>query len=181
LHERRLVCGGSLHSRSCIRMIIRRPRIWTCSVSRRLSACCTSSTLFRFIERRVRPGQRAEPGGQPAHPSDMSRRLYAGADGGPNAPIYVSTDGGNTWSLRMVSLATALLDGDITVGFATTGGTSMRNPKRHDGRMQILRTSNFASTTTMAVLVDRDSEDQPWVVAGSVVVGRSRRSGFRWK
>src|SRR5207248_1086100 len=37
--------------------------------------------------------------------------------------------------------------------------------------LQILRTSSFVSTTPMTMLVDRASEDQPWVVAGSVVVG----------
>jgi hypothetical protein len=39
------------------------------------------------------------------------------------------------------------------------------------GRLNILRTSNFNSISVMTTLIDRASEDQPWVVAGSVVVG----------
>jgi len=121
-------------------------------------------------------GQDSEPNlaVNPAHPSDMVATAFTPAPmGGPNAPIYVSTDGGNTWSLRMVVPGNGSFGtGDITVGFATTGGTLYAGILNGTtGRMQILRTSNFASTTTMAVLVDRDSEDQPWVVAGSVVVG----------
>ena len=121
-------------------------------------------------------GQDSEPNlaVNPAHPSDMVATAFTPAPmGGPNAPIYVSTDGGNTWSLRMVVPGNGFAGtGDITVGFATTGGTLYAGILNGTtGRMQILRTSNFASTTTMAVLVDRDSEDQPWVVAGSVVVG----------
>jgi hypothetical protein len=38
----------------------------------------------------------------PAKPSDMVATAFTSAPmGGANAPIYVSTDGGNTWSLRM--------------------------------------------------------------------------------
>jgi hypothetical protein len=94
--------------------------------------------------------------------------------GGANAPIYVSTDGGATWSLRNVVPGNDTFVGthDITVGFATSGGmlyAGTLNGSTSD--MQILRTSNFTSTTPMTVLVDRASEDQPWVVASTIVVG----------
>ena len=63
---------------------------------------------------------------------------------------------------------------DITVGFATTGGVYAGIIRQGTARMQILRTPTFAGTTPMTVLVDRDLEDQPWLVAGSVVInGRS--------
>jgi hypothetical protein len=66
--------------------------------------------------------------------------------------------------------------GDITVGFATTGGVLYAGILNgNTGRMQILRTSSFTTTTTMTSLVPRASEDQPWVVAGSVVVGGTSR------
>jgi hypothetical protein len=111
----------------------------------------------------------------PANPSDMVATAFTPSPmGGANAPIYVSTDGGNTWSLRMVVPGnnTTAGTGDITVGFATTGGMLYAGILNgNTGRMQILRTSSFTSTTTMTALVDRVSEDQPWVVAGSVVVG----------
>ena len=60
---------------------------------------------------------------------------------------------------------------DITVGFATRGGTLYAGILRQGTvRMQILRTAAITGVTPMTVLVDRNVEDQPWVVAGSVVV-----------
>src|SRR5262249_34648556 len=41
-------------------------------------------------------------------------------------------------------------------------------------RLQILRTTNFLSTATMPVLVDRLDVDQPWVVAGSLVAAQTQ-------
>src|SRR5215467_13606506 len=92
--------------------------------------------------------------------------------GGSHAPIYVSTDGGSTWALNTIvpgngSVGTS----DITVAFADTGshlyagilnGVSIN--------LQILRTASFTSTAPMKVLVERQNEDQPWVVAASVLV-----------
>src|SRR6476661_8373231 len=114
----------------------------------------------------------------PEHPADMVATAFTAAPmGGAFAPIYVSTDGGNTWSLRTVVPGNGSVGtGDITVGFATTGGMLYAGTLNGStGRLQIMRTSAFASTTPMTVLVDRASEDQPWVVAGSVVVGGSSR------
>jgi hypothetical protein len=110
----------------------------------------------------------------PAAPADMVGTAFTRAPmGGSFAPIYVSTDGGNTWSLRTVVPGNGSVGtGDITVGFATTGGMLYAGILNGStGRLQILRTSSFTSTSPMTVLVDRPSEDQPWVVAGSVVVG----------
>ena len=97
--------------------------------------------------------------------------------GGPFAPIYVSTDGGNTWSLRTVVPGDGSFGtGDISVGFATTGGVLyVGTLNGQTGDMQIMRTPSFTSTAPLTVLVDRGSEDQPWVVAGSVVVGGSSK------
>jgi hypothetical protein len=114
----------------------------------------------------------------PANTSDMVATAFTPAPlGGPNAPIYVSTEGGDTWSLRMVVPGNGPAGtSDITVGFATTGGMLYAGTLNGvTGHMQILRTSDFASTATMAVLVDRDSEDQPWVVAASVVASGNPR------
>jgi hypothetical protein len=119
----------------------------------------------------------------PANPTDMVATAFTPAPlGGPNAPIYVSTDGGHTWNLRTVVPGNDTLVGthDITVGFATTGGVLYAGIlSGSTGRMQILRTASFNSSTVMTSLVDRASEDQPWVVAGSVVVaGVSRDRVF---
>ena len=114
----------------------------------------------------------------PAKPSDMVGTAFTKAPmGGSFAPIYISTDGGNTWSLRTVVPGNGPFGtSDITVGFATTSGVlyagTLHGTTLH---LQILRTAAFTSTTPMTVLVDRANEDQPWVVAGSVVVGKASR------
>src|SRR5262245_17609108 len=102
----------------------------------------------------------------PAAPTDMVATAFTPAPmGGANAPIYVSSDSGMTWSLRMVVPGNGSVGtGDITVGFATTSGMLYAGIlSGTTGRLQILRTSSFLSTTPMTVLVDRASEDQPWV------------------
>src|SRR5260370_28505403 len=115
----------------------------------------------------------------PANTNEMVATAFTPSPmGGPSAPIYVSTDGGNTWSLRMVVPYNnpVVGTGDITVGFATTGGILYAGIlSGTTGHLKILRTSSFTSTTTMTTLVDRANEDQPWVVAGSVVVGGTSR------
>src|SRR6476646_6211331 len=60
----------------------------------------------------------------PAKPTDMVGTAFTPAPmGGAFAPIYISTDGGNTWSLRTVVPGNGSFGtGDITVGFATTSG-----------------------------------------------------------
>ncbi|HEY2662105.1 MAG TPA: hypothetical protein VGI79_20465 [Caulobacteraceae bacterium] len=114
----------------------------------------------------------------PENTNDMVGTAFTPAPlGGSNAPIYVSTDGGSTWSLRTVVPGNGFVGtGDITVAFATTGGTLYAGTLNGStGHLQILRTSSFSSTSTMSVLVDRANEDQPWVVAGSVVASGASR------
>ena len=97
--------------------------------------------------------------------------------GGSFAPIFVSTDGGLTWSLRNVVPGNGSFGtGDITVGFSTTGGVLYAGTLNGaTGRLNILRTASFTSTTPLTLLVDRANEDQPWVVAGTVVVSGTPR------
>jgi hypothetical protein len=125
-------------------------------------------------------GQDSEPNlaVNPEKVTDMVATAFTPAPlGGNFAPIYVSTDGGSTWSLRNVVPENGRFGtSDITVGFATTGGTLYAGILGGTTtRLKILRTSSFASTTPMTVLVDRADEDQPWVVAGSIVAGGSSR------
>ncbi|HST82206.1 MAG TPA: hypothetical protein VLL08_10770 [Kineosporiaceae bacterium] len=114
----------------------------------------------------------------PENPAHMVATAFTPAPlGGAFAPIYVSTDAGLTWSLRTVVPGNGTFGtGDITVGFATTGGVLYAGILHGtDGRLRLLRTANFLSGTPMTTLVDRASEDQPWVVAGSVVAAGSSR------
>lgn len=93
--------------------------------------------------------------------------------GGRNAPIFVSSDGGNTWLLNSIvpSQAGSLTGtGDITVRFASTSNVLYAGILRRPGslRLNILRTNNFLGAATMTVLVDRLSVDQPYVQATTV-------------
>ncbi len=112
----------------------------------------------------------------PAKPTDMVATAFTPDPlHGANAPIYVSTDGGQSWSLRTVVPGNGPFGtDDISVGFATSGGILYcgilsANAPPNQTRLQILRTSNYLSTATIPVVVDRLGVDQPWVVAGSLL------------
>src|SRR4051794_5506496 len=92
---------------------------------------------------------------------------------GPNAPIYVSTDGGTTWSLNsIVASAGSIGTGDITQRF---GGTSNRLYTGildgATGNFEVHRAANFTSPTVMTELENRANEDQPYVQATTVMGG----------
>ena len=95
--------------------------------------------------------------------------------GGPNAPIYVSSDGGQTWLLNSIVPSSAGSNSgtfDITPRFSSTTNNLyvgiIRDPSAN---FQVLRTNNFLSPTTMTILVDRPNEDQPFVQAATVTAG----------
>jgi len=88
-----------------------------------------------------------------------------------NAPIYFSTNGGETWHLNCIVPGNdpTFGTGDITLRFATTGGVLYAGVLKGGAGldMNLLRTSNFTSPTPMTVLVDRFPEDQPYTQAFS--------------
>jgi hypothetical protein len=90
---------------------------------------------------------------------------------GPLAPVYVSTDGGLTWSLlSTVPGGPGTLD--ISVGFSSTGGTLYAGILNFgSAHLNVLRTRTPFAPTPMAQLVDRPKEDQPWVSAATVADG----------
>jgi hypothetical protein len=107
----------------------------------------------------------------PNNPSEMVGTAFTpNPSGGALAPIYVSTDGGSTWSLNaIVPGATASFPtGDITMKFGGTSNVLYGGILRADTlALNILRTSSFTSSTPMTVLVSRANEDQPWVQAAT--------------
>lgn len=98
--------------------------------------------------------------------------------GGPNAPIFTSTDGGRTWVVvANVPSQAGAATGDITLRFAPSSGNLYTGILRRPGnlRLNILRTGAFQSPGLMTVLVDREQVDQPYVQAAT----RRHRGGDR--
>jgi len=81
------------------------------------------------------------------------------------APIYVSSDGGQTWALRS-TVPSQNITGDITVGFGGGGRLYGGILKVPGGLlMNLLRTTNPFGTSPMAVIGSRRNVDQPFVRA----------------
>ena len=122
----------------------------------------------------------------PANPQQIAASAFTpDPSEGPRAPIYVSVDGGNTWTLNSIvpsTVADGSATADITVAF---GGSSnvlyagiIRFPYPGDNtRLNILSTKDFQSATTMKVLVDRTGSgvDQPYVQASTFKTSGSRK------
>lgn len=100
--------------------------------------------------------------------------------GGDFAPIFVSNDGGLTWTLNF-TVPSQLQTGDITVAFGSKTNNLyagiLRFPApQDDTHLNVLRTKDAFSSTPMTVLVDRLEADQPYVQAVTVPTpsGRAR-------
>src|SRR5215204_2438191 len=93
--------------------------------------------------------------------------------GGANAPIFISTNGGNSWTLNnIVPGAGSLGTGDITLKFAGTSNRLFSGIlSGSGGAFQVHRTGNFTSSTPMTQLQSRANEDQPYVQATTVATG----------
>lgn len=91
--------------------------------------------------------------------------------GGPNAPIFVSKDEGNTWALNSI-LPSDTATSDITLCFGTSNNNLYAGIlDRPDGRLKILRTSNFLGPSLMTELSARDDTDQPFIQVATVMNG----------
>ncbi|MER3523901.1 MAG: hypothetical protein C4326_07485 [Ignavibacteria bacterium] len=85
-----------------------------------------------------------------------------------NAPVYVTTDGGETWSLNFIVDSHGFAGtNDITVAGTMTPlrlhGSILRSPGSL--LMNVLRTNNFTTPAVMGVLQSRTNVDQPFVQA----------------
>jgi hypothetical protein len=105
----------------------------------------------------------------PADPTLIVGTAFTPAPSGPNSPIYLSTDGGRTWSLRFIVPGHATTGThDISVAFTESGTLYAGTLNGSTTHLNILRTANPAALDPMMILVDRPNEDQPWVVATSI-------------
>lgn len=108
----------------------------------------------------------------PANPTQIAASAFTPdpmASG--SGPIFVSTDGGNTWILNVV-LPGGNRTVDITLRFAGSSNVLYAGIMRFDNSdMNILRKNNFTAPGLMTILVDRANEDQPYVEAATVLGG----------
>jgi hypothetical protein len=108
----------------------------------------------------------------PADPRQLAATAFTPDPmGGPLAPLYVSTDGGNTWRLNAIvpsAAGSAVGTHDISVAFAGAGGNLyggiLRDPS---GNIESLRTPAFTSPAAMTVLDSRPDNDQPFTHAAT--------------
>src|SRR5262249_61358357 len=111
----------------------------------------------------------------PSNPQQIAASAFTPDPlGGVNAPIFVTSDGGQTWQLNpIVPSQAGKATGDITVRFSPTGGRLYAGILRFPGtlRLNVLRTGNFLGASVMTVLVDRNTVDQPYLAVGSPTSG----------
>lgn len=119
----------------------------------------------------------------PANPLQIAASAFTPDPGGGDlAPIYVSTDGGNTWVLNSIvpsDSASGSMTADITVAFGTSSNVLYAGIIRlpivnNSTRLNILSTKNFLSSTKMKVLVNRVGVDQPYVGAATATNGAAK-------
>jgi hypothetical protein len=92
--------------------------------------------------------------------------------GGPNAPIYVSSDGGNSWYLNPIVPGGNSITGtnDITLSFSTGTSYLYVGDLRGDNvKLNVLR----GTPTAMEPWESLPQRDQPWVQAATVSGGPS--------
>src|SRR5713101_5321597 len=84
--------------------------------------------------------------------------------GGPNAPVYVSNDGGFTWTLNPIVPGGNQFSGtgDITVRFSSNA-LYAGDLRGDNGALNVSQTPNAAGNATMTVLESRSKVDQPFV------------------
>src|SRR3954452_17647784 len=117
----------------------------------------------------------------PANPLQIAGTAFTvDPGGGSNAPIFVSTDGGQTWSLNLIlpSVAGSFVGTfDITLRFAASGLlylAFLRQPST-GLRLDVMRTGNFSTPIPApTILVDADTSpgpDQPFIQAATQLGG----------
>ncbi len=98
------------------------------------------------------------------------------------APIYLSSDGGATWSLNNIVPSNNGMTGDITVSLSRNnvlyagilaGGVSPRT-------MRILRSDAYTGSGTMTTLLSRQQPDQPYTRAYAPLGGARVNDDLLW-
>jgi hypothetical protein len=116
----------------------------------------------------------------PGNPLQIAGSAFTPDPGrGQFAPIYVSHDGGQTWTLNAIvpGANRTTGTGDITLKFSKTNSMLYAGILRGDSdttRLNILRTKNFAAASPMEILVDRNDVDQPYMHVATAMKGADK-------
>jgi len=113
----------------------------------------------------------------PANLQEIAATSFTPSPGGSatRSPIFFSSDGGTTWSVRDIILGTPVRD--QTLRFASTSGTLYAGVLWGTGsniafiNFDILRTQDFSGLNVMTRLARRQNDDQPFVQASTVPAG----------
>lgn len=100
--------------------------------------------------------------------------LTADPNGGPNAPVFVSTDGGTTWSAKTIVPGNGPTGTNgITVKYARTSNELYAGIVKGNApnELAILRTTNPAAGAVMTSLDSGGEVEQPYVAATTVLSG----------
>ena len=106
----------------------------------------------------------------PLNPLQIAGSAFTPDPGGSgNSPLYVSSDGGHTWTL-VVNLPGSNIytnaTGDVTMRFGRTSNVIYAGILNGStGNLNILRTNNYLANALMTTLVNRSGVDQPYVEA----------------
>jgi len=152
---------------------VRRPRR---SRRRRARPASANIALVNMIPRSLSGETEQDSEPSIAVDSDNPQRIMATAFtpdpmGTGYAPVYASSDGGQTWALRS-TVPSQNITGDITIGFGGGGRLYGGILKVPGGLLlNLLRTTNPFATAPMTVIGSRSNVDQPFV--------RAHKSGTR--
>jgi hypothetical protein len=111
----------------------------------------------------------------PSNPQQMVGSAFTpDPNGGPNAPVFVSVDGGNTWTLKSI-VPSNVITGDITISYSGTATKLYSGILKQPGHflLNILRTNDPTASALMSILGNRSNVDQPYVQA--LTIGAKER------
>lgn len=128
-------------------------------------------------------GQDSEPN-LAVNPADINKIVGSAFTVNPTgavnrAPIFISSDKGNTWAMNNIVPSGNGTTGDISLQFGTQGNELYTGTLRGGSglRMNILRSNNPFGAAVMDLLIDRAGAgvDQPYVDAITSIVGGAQR------
>jgi hypothetical protein len=153
------------------RTTARRPRTQTAPepVTTAVSTVTVVNMIPRSLSRETNQDSEPSITANPANPLEIVGTAFTPDPmGGGFAPIFFSTDGGNTWQLNSIvpSAAGNGSTADISLAFASSGGGLYGGILRQSSiNFETLRTTTFSAPTPMSILGSRPDNDQPFIHA----------------